>query len=238
MMRAFPILTAALNLLVTLSPQFVYAEMNDEPLLLFIGVDELEVRDGDTEHLVAWDADAWFGTTRDRLIVRSEGEIEHGETGEFETVLGYSRAVSPYWNMNLGWHGDWQLNSARHWGMIELEGIAPGFIDTRLSLLASSGGRYSVRASTEIEWWLTHRWQLVPGLKIDWYSDKDPGNELGSGFANLDASLRLKYQLSPRLLPYAGVQLSRWIGNSADLARLDGRRPRSLSVVAGLSFWF
>ncbi len=214
------------------------AEMNDEPLLLYVNADELEWRSGDTDHKLAWDIDAWYGTTRDRAILRSEGEIEHGNTEEFETVIGYSRAITPFWNANAGWHGDWQLNKPRHWATVEWEGTAPGFIDTRLQLLAASGGRYSVRIKLETEWQLSPQWELVPGLKTDWYSKDDNRNAIGSGWAGFDASLRLKYRWHPRVRPYAGIQLNRLAGDTARLARAGGGRARALSVVAGLSFWF
>lgn len=214
------------------------ADMNDEPRLLFIAADELEWRAGDGDHMVAWDIESWYGTTQDRIIARAEGEIDHGDTTEFETVLGYSRAVNPNWDINIGWHADWQWSHPRHWGTLEWDGVAPGFVDTRFQLLASSGGRVSARIKLETEWPLTRRWHLVPGLKADWYSDDDVRNDLASGVAGYDASLRLKYQVTPRFMPYVGAQVTRLVGGTADLARAADEKPRAVRVLAGLSLWF
>ncbi len=219
-------------------PATASAEMTDEPLLLFVGADEFEWRGGDANDVLAWDIDAWYGTSRDRLILRAEGEVEHGDTEEFETVIGYSRAMTAYWNANVGWHADWQLNEPRHWATVEWEGLAPGFVDTRFQLLAAEGGRYSARVKLETEWFLSPSWILKPSLKSDWYSDDDPQNLLGSGWAGFDAGLRLKYRWHPRSMPYVGVQLTRLAGDTARLADANGRKTRVLSVVAGLSFWF
>jgi copper resistance protein B len=216
----------------------VWADMNDEPRLFYIAADELEWRAGNSDHMLAWDIESWYGTTRDRLIARAEGEIDHGDTTEFETVLGYSRAVNTNWNINVGWHADWQWSHPRHWATLEWEGVAPGFIDTRFQLLAGNEGRFSARIKLETEWPLTRRWHLVPGLKADWYSDKDLRNDIGAGFAGYDASLRLKYLVTPRFMPYVGTQISRLVGDSAELARAAGLEPRVVRVLAGLSIWF
>ncbi len=216
----------------------VLADMDDDPLLLFVNADELEWRGGDANDTLAWDIDAWYGTTRDRVILRTEGETESGDTEEFETVVGYSRALTPFWNANIGWHGDWQLSKPRHWATVEWEGTAPGFIETRFQLLAASGGRYSARLKLETEWPLSPKWELVPALKTDWYSDDDNQNAIGSGWAGVDASLRLRYRWHPRVRPYGGVQLTRLAGDTAKLARAGDAEVRALSVVAGLSFWF
>lgn len=228
-------LVAALTLL---SPVMAMAEMDDEPLMWFIGADELELRSGDADHKIAWDLDAWYGTSRDRAVLRAEGETEHGDTEEFETVIGYSRAITPYWNANIGWHADWQLNEPRHWATLEWEGLAPGFVETRFQILAGEGGRYSARVKIGAEWYLSRFWLLEPALKTDWFSDDDVQNQLGSGWSGFDMGLRLKYRVQPSFMPYVGVQLTRRAGDTARLARANGDKVRALSVVAGLSFWF
>jgi len=229
--------TVVLLALMMLAPG-IRADMNDEPRLFYIAADELEWRAGDGDHMLAWDIESWYGTTRDRLIARAEGEVDDGDTTEFETVLGYSRAINPNWNINLGWHADWQLSDPRHWATAEWQGLAPGFIDTRFQLLAGKEGRWSARIKLETEWALSPRWHLVPSLKADWFNEKDHRNDLGSGLAGFDASLRLKYQVTPRFMPYVGMQVMRLVGDTADLARAADEKPRAVRVLAGLSVWF
>ena len=139
--------------------------MNDEPLLLSFAAEEFEYRRGTGEGVVTWDVEAWAGTTRDRLVVRSEGEAESDETEKFETTLVWSRAVTAFWNVNLGWRGDWQPERRRNWFAAELEGLAPGFIETRFSLLAGSRGRWGSRLELETEWTLSRTLELVPSAR-------------------------------------------------------------------------
>lgn len=225
-------------LIILLLPVTALADMNDEPLLFSFSAHELEyARDGG-DSAVAWDVEAWFGTTRDRLVVRSEGEADDNETEQFDTTAAWSRAVSPYWNVNLGWRGDWQPEQRRNWAAIELEGLAPGFIETRLSLLAGSGGRWSARLLLETEWRLTQRLELVPMLESDWYREADPVNGIGSGLKGVEAGLRLKYRIRPNIKPYAGFSWSWLSGDSADLARAAGQHVRRSQFVAGVSLLF
>ena len=86
-----------------LLPWVATAAMNDEPLLTAVEVHQLEYRGDGGDSAVAWDVSAWFGTTRDRLVLRSEGEADDDETEELDTTVAWSRAVAPYWNVNLGW---------------------------------------------------------------------------------------------------------------------------------------
>ncbi len=58
---------ALLALGIACLPFAAVADMNDEPLLLYLNVDNLEWRTDSGEDGLAWDIEAWYGTTRDRL---------------------------------------------------------------------------------------------------------------------------------------------------------------------------
>jgi len=210
----------------------------DDPVLYSFNAHEFEFGKESGETTFNWDVTAWAGTTRDRLMVRSEGEDGEVATEEFETLLLYSRAVTPFWNVNAGWRGDWQPGARRNWGTLELEGVAPGLIETRLSLLASSQGRLSVRAELQAEWFITQKWQLIPRLETDWFSDPDVVNEREDGLAALELSVRFAYVIRQDLRPYVGLQWNGQLGQSRSLARARGESPNSLQLVAGLAFWF
>lgn len=221
-----------------LLPVASFADMNDEPVLFALNAHELEYRRDGGASAVAWDVAAWVGTTRDRFMLRSEGEADDDETEAFDTTAVWSRAVSPYWNVNLGWRGDWQPERRRNWAAVELEGLAPGFIETRVSLLAGSGGRWSARLLLETKWRLTQRLELVPLLESDWYREADPLNGIGAGLRGVEAGLRLKYRIRPNLKPYVGFSWTRLTGDTADLARAAGQQAGSSQVLAGVSLLF
>jgi len=216
----------------------VHADMNDEPWLVSFAAEEFEYRRGTGEGVITWDAEAWMGTTRDRFFLRTEGEADSDEIEKLETTLVWSRAVSAFWNMNLGWRGDWQPEQRRSWLAAELEGLAPGFVETRFSVLAGSSGRWGARLELETEWKLNPRWELVPSLEADWRDEADPVNGLGDGLTEVEAGLRLHYVVRPDFMPYVGYSLTTLSGRTADIAQAAGQQRRKSEVVAGLSFWF
>ncbi len=208
--------------------------MDDHPFLAALIVEQLEWRED--EDLV-WDAEAWVGYDRDKLWFKSEGERTDSSTEEFESQALWHRAISPYWNLQTGWRGDWQPEKNRSWFALGLAGLAPGFVETELTAFIADG-RSSVRLKAEHELYLTQRWQLVPKFETNWYSDADPANERGDGISDLELGLRLHYAIRPDIRPYVGLVYTALYGDTADFAEAEGERDRSLQVLAGLSFWF
>ncbi|MCP4002199.1 MAG: copper resistance protein B [Gammaproteobacteria bacterium] len=212
----------------------VYAAGGDDPLLASLIVEELEWRE---EEDLVWNAEAWVGKDRDKLWLKSEGERTDSSTEEFETQLLYNRAVSAFWNMQVGWRGDWQPEQRRSWLALGVTGLAPGFIKTELTAFIADG-RSSVRLKGHYEIQLTQRFKLEPKLETNWYSDADPANSWGDGVTDLELSLRLHYLVRPELMPYVGLSYTALYGDTGDFAKAEGDRDRNLQVLAGLSFWF
>ena len=61
---------------------------------------------------------------------------------------------------------------------------------------------------------------------------------LGSGINDVELGLRLRYEFSRKFAPYVGVAWERKLGETAILARSEGEDVDSLSLVAGVRFWF
>jgi copper resistance protein B len=208
--------------------------MDDDPLLASLIVDQLEWREGDT---LVWDSEAWIGKDRDKLWFKSQGERSDGVTDEFETQTLYHRAISPFWNLQTGWRGDWQPEKRRSWFALGLAGLAPGFIETELTAFIADG-RLAARLESSYEMNLSQRFILVPKLEANWYSDDEPSNERGDGVTDLEIGLRLHYQIRPELMPYVGLSYTALYGDTGDFAEASGERDRDLQALAGLSFWF
>ena len=211
-----------------------HAGGNDNPLLTSVKVEWLEWREDDE---LVWDAEAWIGKDRDKLWFKTEGEWTSDATEEFETQLLYHRALTPYWNLQTGWRGDWQPESRRSWFALGVSGLAPGFVETQFTTFFADG-RAAARLKLEHKAYLSQRWLLVPLLETDWYSDTDERNEIGDGIAELELGLRLHYAIRPDLLPYVGIAYTALYGDTADFAEEEGERDRNLQVLAGLRFWF
>jgi copper resistance protein B len=212
----------------------VYAAGNDDPLLASLIVEELEWREDDE---LVWDAEAWLGKDRNKLWLKSEGERSDSSTEEFETQALYNRAISPFWNLQAGWRGDWQPEQRRSWFALGVAGLAPGFIETELTAFIADG-RSAARLKGKYKMRLTQRFVLAPRLEANWYSDVDLANSRGDGFTDMELSLRLHYQIRPELMPYVGLSYTALFGETGDFAEAEGDRDRNLQVLAGLSFWF
>ena len=52
------------------------------------------------------DAQAWIGQDLNKFWLKLEGEYLDGKTTEAEVQALYSRAVAPYWDLQLGWRHD------------------------------------------------------------------------------------------------------------------------------------
>lgn len=214
------------------------AAMEENPLLYSIQLEEFELRDENRATALAWDAAAWIGYDRDRFWFKSEGESSDQGTEEFELQTLYARAISPYWNLQLGWRGDFQPAKSRNWASIGIEGLLPGFIHTDATLFVASAGRASVRLSADYDLRLSARMVLQPKLELDWFAEADEANEIGKGLATGSLGVRLRYEFRRELAPYVGFNWQTRLGDTADLARAGGIKVRDFQWLAGIRWWF
>ena len=85
---------------------------------------------------------------------------------------------------------------------------------------------------------LSPKLSLVPDLEANFYNEDDPQRELGSGLADLDLGLRLRYQLVNGVSPYIGLTWKGNLGNTADMIESRGEEASDLRVLLGLTLWF
>jgi copper resistance protein B len=218
---------AALLLLGTVSS----ATMVDDPFYVSFTMDRLEIRP-ESGHPVAWESMLRAGKDLDKLYIESEGETQGGDT-ESENQLLYSRAVSPFWDLQLGAGYDRSGDQEQFWGILALQGLAPYFFETKLDLLVGSGGTLGIRFETEYEALLTQKLILRPRIDADLYSDDIEKMGLGSGLSSLNLGLRLRYEFVREFAPYIGAEWEKTFGNTAKYRDID-----DLRLLAGLRFWF
>ena len=216
----------------------VYAGGNDNPLLLMVNFEEFEWRDTADGDALAWRGEIWLGKDRDKALLKTRGETTNNATEEFELQLVYSRAVSRYWDLQLGWRGDFQPVEQRDWFAFGVQGLAPGFIETELTAFVGESGRTSARARGAYEMLLTNRLVLEPELELNWYGKDDIVNGVGSGVSNLEAGLRLRYLIRRELSPYIGLSWEKAFGDTRRYIEAEGGKSSDLQVLAGLRFWF
>lgn len=223
--------------LVALNTPLAAAQMNNDPLLGSILVDQFEVRDRGHSNL-NWELEGWVGRDLDKLWIKAEGERNDGRTEDNELQVLYSHAVAPYWDLQVGVRQDFEPSPERSWAVIGLQGLAPYFFEIDTALFIGESGHTALRLKAEYELLLTQRWVLVPELETNVYGRNDEESGFGSGLSDLELGLRLRYEVTRKFSPYVGVVWERKYGNTADFARQDGESVEEAEFVLGLRAWF
>ena len=202
-------------------------------------VDELEYRFGDGKPVVGWDAQAWYGSDYNKAWVKTQGEYSSSEAFDSaEVQLLYSRLVGYYWDAQAGIRYDFEPDPSRVYGVIGLQGLAPGYFELDLQGFVSEEGVVSARLEAEYDMLITQRLVLQPKLEtnIAFGNDRDIGS--ASGFNDIELGLRLRYEIIREVAPYIGVSWERQLGNTADLARDEGEDVDNLSLLVGVRLSF
>jgi len=211
--------------------------MNDDPLLAKLLVDQLEIRAPGSDDQLIWDAEGWLGRDLNKLWLKSDGEYADGQIEEVELQVLYSRAVAPFWDMQIGWRRDIRPRPARDWLALGVKGLAPYYFDIDLALFVGDRDRTAARLKAGYEIMFSQRLILVPEIEVNLYGRDDPGTGIGSGLADLEAGLRLRYEIRREFAPYIGVNWLHLYGDTADYARLEGKDPDSVQFVIGIRAW-
>jgi len=212
--------------------------VDDDPLLTMVMIDRLEVMEGENGNPLAASGYAWLGTDRHKLWLKGEGEYHDGTTEEAELQLLYSRAVTPFWDLQLGVRHDYRPLPEHDWLAIGVHGTAPYLIEVDAALFLDDEGHSAARLDLEYEYMLTQRWVLTPELEANLYGEEEPQLGRGSGLSDLTLGLRLGYEIRREITPYLGYSWSGLYGKSADYARAAGGETSRGSWLLGIRAWF
>lgn len=219
-------------------PSLVFAMGDADPLLATLKIDQLEIRETDGGNPRVWDASLAIGYDLNKFWLKTEGERVDGETESAEVSLLYGRTIAPYWDVLLGVRQDVQPDPQRQWLQLGVQGTAPYFIETEMSLFVGESGRTALRIELEQEWRLAQRWVLVPELEANIYGHNDAATQVGSGLANVELGLRLFWEVRREFSPYVGIVHEKSYGNTAAMVREDGEEVSDTQLVLGMSAWF
>lgn len=185
------------------------------------------------EGVHSWDAYAYAGYDLNKIYIYTEGEKAEDEQSESENQLVYSRAITSYWDVQIGVGYDKTPDADYRWGVLALSGLAPYFFETRAVLLVGEDAEVGIRFEAEYEALLTQKLILSPSIGVTAYSKDIPEMELGEGLSSLTLGLRLRYEFVREFAPYVGVEWSKNFGNTDDYHSLN-----ETYAVIGLRFWF
>ena len=215
---------------------FPLPHMMDDDAFWMIMVDELEVAHSDSETAAGWDAEAWWGPDLHRIWFKTEAEREHSEFEDLELQLLYSRAVSPFWNLQVGLRHDVEPES-RQWLALAAEGLAPYWFHSEASLFVTDGGQAELRLEADYELLLTQRLILTPDIEVSLFAEDEPHLGMGAGLSSAELALRLRYEIRREFAPYLGIRYERLFGDTRDLASDAGEASSDWALLAGLRFW-
>ena len=214
------------------------ADAADDPLLLTVILDQIETRDAGGDNTLAWDGEGWLGKDLRKIWFKTDGERTAGNTDSAELQFLYSKAIGRYWDFQLGVRHDFEPSASRSWATIGFKGLAPYFFDIDAAAFIGESGRIALRFEAEYELLLTQRLILTPDIEFNLYGQNDPDVGIGSGLSDVEAGLRLRYEIRRQFAPYIGVNWSRLFGNTADFAKIAGERTSEAQLVIGLRAWF
>jgi copper resistance protein B len=206
--------------------------------MLLLNVAEYQVcshRDG-----YRWaDVEGRFGSDINRVVVKSEGEgTVDGGVEDAELRLIYSRAISPYFDLQGGVRYDFEPNPSRTYGTIGFEGLAPYWFEVEGALFLSERADLLARLEGYYDQPITQRLIVQPRAEFNFAAQDVRENGIGSGLSDVELGLRLRYEIRREFAPYLGVSWQRKIGDTATFARREGERVSSTSLVFGIRTWF
>ncbi len=213
-------------------------EMIDDPLLSMVLVDQMEIRAGDGDDVLSWDAEGWLGYDLNKLWFKTDGEYVDGRGEDIELQALYSRAIAPFWDLQIGWRTDIRPQPSRNWLAFGVKGLAPYFFDIDAALFVGESGQTSARLQAEYEFLFTPRLILVPDIEMNLYGKDDRAVGVGSGLSDLEMGLRLRYEIRREFAPYIGINWIHLFGDTADFARDDGGDVDDFRFVLGVRTWF
>ncbi len=186
-----------------------------------------------------FDLQGWYGTTYDRLVVKTEGEIADSRLQESETQLLWGHAISTYFDTQVGLRLDqYDEGKDRQWIAVGMQGLAPYWFELDMTAYLGEGGRTAFNLEAEYELLLTQRLVLQPRAELNLYGKDDRNNDIGSGLSDISLGLRLRYEFSRQFAPYIGVEWTDSYGDTADYRRAAGADVSDTQFVAGVRFWF
>lgn len=212
-------------------------DMDDTAAFGRVLLDQLEWREIDNNDALQWDGQIWYGNDYNKAWFKSEGERIDGDYEGLAELL-WDRVFARWWNVQAGVRHDFGEGPSRTWAAFGVQGLAPYWFEIEATAYVGEEGRTAARFSGEYELLITQRLILQPKIEFDLYGKDDPQNGIGSGLADTEIGLRLRYEFRREFAPYVGVVWTRSYGDTADLARAAGRDDNDLQAVAGLRVWF
>lgn len=200
---------------------------------------QLETQFNDGSEDLYWNGQAWYGTDKNKLWLKSEGlaSLNSGKIDDAELQALWSRAVAPYWNLQAGVRHDFKPKGLDY-AVVGIQGLAPYWFEVDVSSYFSTKGDFTARAEIEYDYRFTQRLILQPRVEANLSAQTVAERDIGSGLNSIDAGLRLRYEVRRQFAPYVGVEWQSNFGKTADIVKANGGKADQTVLVAGVRTWF
>jgi len=185
-------------------PQAIQAGGVDDPFRTMFLADKFEVLNN-SEKTRAWEGSFYIGYDIGKLYLYSAGEATTDGVASSQNELAYSRAISPFWDAQIGLAYDKNADASKAWAELAIAGLAPYWFEARAALLVNTNGNIGLRLDAEYEALITQKLILTPSIEADFYTKDDSKMQIGSGLSSVEAGLRLRYEFKREFTPYIGV---------------------------------
>ncbi len=202
-------------------------------------IDQLEATFDDEHEGYAWSLQGWDGGDINRFWWKSEGAgAFEDEVERAELQLLYSRAVTPYFDLQTGLRQTYRPEGDRTDLVLAVQGLAPYLFEVSAEAFVSNEAEITARAEAEYDVRLTQRLILQPRAELTLSADDIPEFEIASGFTDVELGARLRYQIRRNFAPYVGVEWEDALGDTRDLIKANGGDPDATHFVVGLHAFF
>jgi copper resistance protein B len=213
------------------------APVDDQHVFYHFQFDQLEGRFG-KDASFKWEGEGWAGTDMNRVVLKTQGELSKGVLEDGDQELLYARPISTYFNLQGGLRYDLDSAPGRGWAAFGIEGLAPQFFHVSATGYISDQGHLAGKLEGSYDLLLTQTLILQPQIELNLYSKSDPSRGIGSGLADLDTGLRLRYEVSRKFAPYIAMTYENKFGGTANFARVAGEQTSAIRFSVGLRTWF
>lgn len=231
-MRAAPLILALAMMPLAATP----GATAEQSIFKFLQLETDYANWGANEREITWDGEGWIGGDDEKAWLKTEGEWSDGELEDAEVQLLYSRAIAPFWDAQIGIRHDLRPDPANYLAL-SFNGLTPYFFESGLSAFISDDGDVSLRADLSYDLLITQRLIAEPYLEANFYAQDVPELEVGAGLSDIDAGLRIRYEVRRKFAPYIDLNYTGLVGETHNIAKANGHNPDNFALRVGLRVW-